>query len=107
MSAMPGMAEEVGANTAVVSIIQTMRVFLVVLAVPLFVVYWGSNTGRHAVSVTPSVFEWGSLLWTGVLIVTAVVGYYIGKLKISCSLVSRRNAYCCNCSNSCLIVRGV
>ena len=76
---MPGMAEEVGANTAVVSIIQTMRVFLVVLAVPLFVVYWGSNTGRHAVSVTPSVFEWGSLLWTGVLIVTAVVGYYIGK----------------------------
>ncbi len=37
---MPGMAEEVGANTAVVSIIQTMRVFLVVLAVPLFVVYW-------------------------------------------------------------------
>lgn len=79
MSAMPGMAEEVGANTAVVSIIQTMRVFLVVLAVPLFVVYWGSNTGRHAVSVTPSVFEWGSLLWTGVLIVTAVVGYYIGK----------------------------
>jgi uncharacterized membrane protein AbrB (regulator of aidB expression) len=33
---MPSIAEEVGANPAVVSIVQTMRVFLVVCTIGLF-----------------------------------------------------------------------
>ena len=40
VATMPGIAEEVGANTAVVSIIQTMRIFLVVLTIPIIASSW-------------------------------------------------------------------
>ncbi|WP_018395362.1 AbrB family transcriptional regulator [Bacillus sp. 37MA] len=81
LSAMPGMAEEVGANTAVVSLIQTMRVFLVILIIPVIVsapVFHASipvEAGPAALS-----FEMNQLLWTAVLAVIAYGGYRLGKL---------------------------
>ncbi|WP_340372862.1 AbrB family transcriptional regulator [Peribacillus sp. FSL E2-0218] len=81
LSAMPGIAEEVGANTAVVSIIQTMRVFLVILIIPLIVSSW---PGSHADQVvyptqTAAPFEMGKLLWTMLLIVVACSGHQLAK----------------------------
>ncbi|PJN88606.1 AbrB family transcriptional regulator [Bacillus sp. mrc49] len=81
LSAMPGIAEEVGANTAVVSIIQTMRVFLVILIIPLIVSSW---PGSHAVQViypsqTAATFEMGKMLWTMLLIVAASSGHQLAK----------------------------
>lgn len=81
---MPGIAEEVGANTAVVSLIQTMRIFLVVLTVPIVVSLWIDTTSYSAVSskfsVEASNFEIGQLVWTLVLALTAWGGYYLGKV---------------------------
>ncbi|TYR79405.1 AbrB family transcriptional regulator [Priestia megaterium] len=82
MSAMPGIAEEVGANTAVVSIIQAMRVFLVVLTVPLFVSYLEiRSTAPQELSTQPPAgeFEMLSVLWTVILAIAAIGGYYVGK----------------------------
>lgn len=81
LSAMPGIAEEVGANTAVVSIIQTMRVFLVILTIPIFVSLWASNPVNHFTlpAQTVSPFEFEKLLWTLVLIGIAYGGYLLGK----------------------------
>ncbi|PLR66186.1 AbrB family transcriptional regulator [Bacillus sp. UMB0893] len=84
LSAMPGIAEEVGANTAVVSLIQTMRIFLVVLTVPIVVSLWIDSTAYSAVSshftVEPPNFKIGQLVWTLVLAFTAWGGYYLGKI---------------------------
>lgn len=84
LSAMPGIAEEVGANTAVVSLIQTMRIFLVVLTVPIAVSLWGDTASFSAVSsgvsLEPSNFEMSQLVWTLVLALTAWAGYYLGKI---------------------------
>jgi uncharacterized membrane protein AbrB (regulator of aidB expression) len=107
LSAMPSIAEEVGANTMVVTVIQTMRVFLVVLMIPLFASIWltGSTndlTVDHAiVSTTHSPFEITQLLWTVLLIVGVCGGYYVGKyLRFSSSLARRWNARCRMCSNN-------
>ncbi|WP_286201591.1 AbrB family transcriptional regulator [Bacillus sp. ISL-4] len=81
-SAMPGIAEEVGANTVVVTIIQTMRVFLVVFTVPNIISSWIAHPADHTVTYvpfeTPS-FEMGQVLWTVVLRLTGWGGYYIGR----------------------------
>lgn len=85
LSAIPSIAEEVGANTAVVSIIQTMRVFLVVFTVPIIV----SSLAGHAASPTiahngpisgemPN-FEMNQFFWTIALVLAAWGGYYVGK----------------------------
>ncbi|MDR7001903.1 AbrB family transcriptional regulator [Neobacillus niacini] len=83
LSAMPGIAEEAGANTAVVSIIQTMRVFLVILTIPIIASSWAffGNLANHPTfSVrTDSNFNIGSLLWTFVLIGFAYIGSLLGK----------------------------
>lgn len=81
LSAMPGIADEVGANTAVVSIIQTMRVFLVILIIPIIVSSWASSPVDHiAFPVqTASAFEVEKLLWTVVLVGIAYGGYRLGK----------------------------
>ncbi|MFE4133543.1 AbrB family transcriptional regulator [Peribacillus sp. YIM B13482] len=81
LSAMPGIAEEVGANTAVVSIIQTMRVLLVILIIPIFVSSWASNPVDHVIlpAHTRSHFEVEKLLWTVVLMGIAYGGYRLGK----------------------------
>ncbi|MBT2728326.1 AbrB family transcriptional regulator [Bacillus sp. ISL-75] len=81
LSAMPGIAEEVGANTAVVSIIQTMRVFLVILIIPIFVSSWASNPVDHVPfpAKTDSPIALENLLWTVVLVGIAYGGYHLGK----------------------------
>ncbi|MDQ0247359.1 membrane AbrB-like protein [Bacillus fengqiuensis] len=85
LSAIPGIAEEVGANTAVVSIIQTMRVFLVVFTVPIIVsslaVHTANPTIAHNGPASGGIpnFEVNQLFWTIVLVVAAWGGYYIGK----------------------------
>lgn len=80
LSAMPGIAEEVGANTAVVSILQTMRVFLVIFIIPIVVsvLVFHPSTAAIATSTSP-LFEWTGLGWTIVLALTAWAGYYVGK----------------------------
>ena len=81
LSAMPGIAEEVGANTAVVSIIQTMRIFLVILIIPIIVSFWASNQVDQVTfsAQTVSPFKWENLLWTLVLVGIAYGGYHLGK----------------------------
>ncbi|KAB7709167.1 AbrB family transcriptional regulator [Bacillus aerolatus] len=80
ISAMPAVAEEVGANTAVVSIIQTMRVFLVILIIPVIVSMWAVNPGDPmAVQSTAPAFEIGTAAWTIVLALVGWGGYYVGK----------------------------
>ncbi|MFJ7755580.1 AbrB family transcriptional regulator [Peribacillus muralis] len=77
---MPGIAKEVRANTVVVSIIQTMRVFLVILIIPSVVSSWASS---HYPFQTASSFEIGKLLWTMLLIGIACSGHQLAKyLKI-------------------------
>ncbi|MGG1401600.1 AbrB family transcriptional regulator [Bacillus salipaludis] len=84
LSAMPGIAEEAGANTAVVSIIQTMRVFLVILMIPLIASFSASHSGNSANPVPLPVpadpeFKIGMLLWTFAFIAFAYVGYRLIK----------------------------
>ena len=84
LSAMPGIAEEAGANTAVVSIIQTMRVFLVILMIPLVASLSASANGNSANHVpipvlTDPEFKIGMLLWTFALIGFAYAGYRLIK----------------------------
>ncbi|KYC84217.1 hypothetical protein B4102_0948 [Heyndrickxia sporothermodurans] len=86
LSAMPSIAEEVGANTIVVTIIQTMRVFLVVLTIPLFASTWSHHPANHVIANSDVVssggvsgFEWSHLLWTLILAFGVWGGYYIGK----------------------------
>ncbi|WP_285768451.1 AbrB family transcriptional regulator [Peribacillus sp. SI8-4] len=81
LSAMPGIAEEVGANTAVVSIIQTMRVFLVILIIPLIVSSWSGSQAEQVIqpSRTASSFDIGNVLWTILLIGIACSGHQLAK----------------------------
>ncbi|HWO97400.1 MAG TPA: AbrB family transcriptional regulator [Bacillus sp. (in: firmicutes)] len=85
LSAIPGIAEEVGANTVVVSIIQTMRVFLVVLTVPIIVSSLSANIVDPTVPYNYSTsrgipeFEIGHLFGTTILVLVACGGYYVGK----------------------------
>ena len=70
VATMPGIAEEVGANTAIVSIIQTMRIFLVVLTIPVIASSWlattvGQTSTTYLSSVSSSLdFEWVQLIGT-------------------------------------------
>src|SRR3954447_15375409 len=48
LSSIPGIAEEVGANTGVVSIIQAMRVFLVIITIPVVISFLFGYSGAHA-----------------------------------------------------------
>ena len=83
MSTMPGIADEVGANTGVVSIIQTVRVFLVILTIPVLLSSWFSNQVNTEFSNTISSetisLEPNQLLMTIILVFVAVVGYFLGK----------------------------
>src|SRR4051794_19138978 len=53
IATMPGIAEEVGANTAIVSIVQTLRVFLVVLTIPIIASSWLTSPANQAVMNLP------------------------------------------------------
>ncbi|MFJ5963863.1 AbrB family transcriptional regulator [Bacillus sp. NPDC093026] len=77
LSAMPGIAQEVGANTAVVSLVQTIRVLMVVLTIPFTVFYLNTKSHSDAVVTThgsafsSGVFTVSNLTWTAALIFAA------------------------------------
>lgn len=86
VSTMPGIAEEVGANTAIVSIIQTLRIFIVVLTIPLIASSLLTDPASHILAspsnaeVNIAEFEMASLIGTFLLGAAAWGGYYAGKL---------------------------
>ncbi|MEC1738817.1 AbrB family transcriptional regulator [Bacillus mojavensis] len=77
LSAMPSIAQEVGANTAIVSLIQMMRVLLVVLSIPFLVILiyakqdGPANATTQTVSAATTEIGLAPVLWTGVLIFVA------------------------------------
>ncbi|WP_113747705.1 AbrB family transcriptional regulator [Bacillus altitudinis] len=76
LSAMPGIAQEVGANTAVVSLVQTIRVLMVVLTIPFTVFYLNTKSQSDVVVAQGSAFSSGvftisNISWTAALIVGA------------------------------------
>ncbi|MFD1350831.1 AbrB family transcriptional regulator [Oceanobacillus caeni] len=83
LSSIPSIAEEVGANTGIVSIVQTMRIFLVVLTIPVVLsmsfVNHTSSVASHPVPTATPPFEAQQMLWTVVFILIAWLGYYLGK----------------------------
>jgi uncharacterized protein len=83
LSAMPSIAEEVGANTGIVSIVQTMRIFLVILTVPVILSFGISNpidtVNDHTASTVVAQLEAKQIIWTALLVITAWLGYYLGK----------------------------
>ncbi|MBM7644081.1 membrane AbrB-like protein [Scopulibacillus daqui] len=83
ISAMPSIAEEVGASTVVVSIVQIIRIIMVVGAVPLTASYWNlglehAADGGAGINTTVHL-SLSSGLWTIVLAASAIGGYYAGK----------------------------
>ncbi|MEG7282361.1 AbrB family transcriptional regulator [Bacillus sp. 0909A] len=77
LSAMPSIAQEVGANTAIVSLVQMMRVLLVVLSIPFLVILiyakqdGPANATTQTVSAATTEIGLAPILWTGVLIFVA------------------------------------
>lgn len=77
LSAMPSIAQEVGANTAIVSLVQMMRVLLVVLSIPFLVILiyakqdGPANATTQTVSAATTEIGLAPVLWTGVLIFVA------------------------------------
>ncbi|WMT30851.1 AbrB family transcriptional regulator [Bacillus aerius] len=76
LSAMPGIAQEVGANTAVVSLVQTIRVLMVVLTIPFTVFYLNTKSQSDMVIAQGSAFSSGvftisNISWTVALILGA------------------------------------
>jgi len=76
LSAMQGIAQEVGANTAVVSLVQTIRVLMVVLTIPFTVFYLNTKSQSDVVVAQGSAFSSGvftisNISWTAALIIGA------------------------------------
>ncbi|MBN8194092.1 AbrB family transcriptional regulator [Bacillus sp. NTK074B] len=85
ITAMPSIAEEVGANTLTVSLVQLIRIFLVVGTVPIFASF-SSNTDAQSSSIdstglspVTSVLHPSAFIWTGILILGCICGYILGK----------------------------
>lgn len=83
LSSIPGIAEEVGANTGVVSIIQAMRVFLVILTIPVIISFFFGHSGldvnKSIIVTEPITFEINQLTMTFVYVLIAWIGYKIVK----------------------------
>ncbi|KAA9028538.1 AbrB family transcriptional regulator [Niallia endozanthoxylica] len=83
LSSIPGIAEEVGANTGVVSIIQTMRVFLVLLTIPVAMSFFSGNLeGLEGLNPVPEeviIVGIDQLTSTILFVLVACGGYYLGK----------------------------
>ncbi|MDR7073108.1 AbrB family transcriptional regulator [Fictibacillus barbaricus] len=87
ISAMPSIAEEVGANTVTVSLVQMIRIFLVVGTVPILA--HSSNevvnetgtiaAGGESVSSVTSMLQFYPAAWTIALILGSCAGYYLGN----------------------------
>ncbi|TCP27072.1 hypothetical protein EV207_11850 [Scopulibacillus darangshiensis] len=85
LSAMSGIAAEAGANTAVVSIIQLIRVFLVVGTIPMMVSFLspGHSAQTAAMTEPASAVHQGmatQLTLTFILVLAALAGRYAAKL---------------------------
>ncbi|OLP63711.1 hypothetical protein BACPU_29320 [Bacillus pumilus] len=84
LSAMPGIAQEVGANTAVVTLVQTIRVLMVVLTIPFTVFYLNTKNSSDAVLTEGSAFSSGfftmpNITWTAALILAA---WFMSRLAV-------------------------
>ncbi|SMQ86858.1 hypothetical protein SAMN05444673_6925 [Bacillus sp. OV166] len=79
ISAMPTIADEVGANAFIVSIIQTIRVLLVVSFIPLLSGVINSPSVMIAIKSTQDPLSSNALIYTGILIIGACVGAKVGK----------------------------
>lgn len=82
--AMPSLADDAGANTGVVSIVQTMRVFLVVMIIPLIAATWiapgvSDSVTNVSSSTSATQFELSHLVGTILLLLAAWGGKFIGK----------------------------
>ncbi|MFN2747029.1 AbrB family transcriptional regulator [Bacillus sp. z60-18] len=77
LSAMPGIAQEVGANTAIVSLVQMIRVLLVVMTIPFFVFFINSKqpasqgTVHQIAAGGTSAFAPSHIIWTALLVLAA------------------------------------
>ena len=80
LSTIPAIAEEVGANTGVVSIAQTIRIFLVVLSIPLLLSFWVIQPVEAVVNtdIASIPLQTEHLLTTAFFLGIACLGYYLG-----------------------------
>ena len=97
---MPSIADDAGANTGVVSIVQTMRVFLVVMIIPLIAATWiapgvSDSVTNVSSSTSATPFELSHLVGTGSF-VTGSLGRKIHWKKIKIPFTSSNwwNAFC-------------
>ncbi|MFF2447085.1 AbrB family transcriptional regulator [Neobacillus sp. NPDC058068] len=84
ISVMPIFAEEVGANPALVSIIQIIRILLVIGTMPILAFYWTNSEGKGAIIHNHVItggapFEIKQILWLGFLVIIAVSGSFLAK----------------------------
>jgi uncharacterized protein len=83
VSNMPTIAQEVGANAITVSIVQTMRILLVVSIIPFFAMEWRGETGggsaRLGTDAHLPVAAGHSYGWTACLVLAALAGSALGK----------------------------
>ncbi|WP_066400484.1 AbrB family transcriptional regulator [Neobacillus mesonae] len=81
ISVMPIFAEEIGANPALVSIIQIIRVLLVIGTVPLLAIYWTNSSEELHTSVIASDASVGAhqLFWMGLVVLLSVGGSFLAK----------------------------
>lgn len=80
LSSIPGIAEEFGANTGVVSIVQTLRAFMVILIIPIVISVWFGHT-VPALPVDIAVpFRLEQLGVTLLFVCVAGLGYRLAKI---------------------------
>ena len=100
LSSMPSIAEEVGANTGIVSIVQTMRIFLVILTVPVILSFGISNpidtVNDHTASSCSTIRSESNYLDSPVSDYSMVRLLFRKIFKISRSLVDRKYGKCCD-----------
>ncbi|MTT33229.1 AbrB family transcriptional regulator [Terrilactibacillus sp. BCM23-1] len=81
LSAMSSIASEVGANPAIVSVIQSMRVILVVSTIPVLVsllpVGLGSSAGVQTTQMT--VINLEAFIWTAILVIVSYLCVTLGR----------------------------
>ncbi|WP_066255555.1 AbrB family transcriptional regulator [Neobacillus drentensis] len=79
ISAMPTIADEVGANAFIVSIVQTIRVLLVISLIPFISGVVNSPSVMIATKSTQGPLSSNALLHTGILIIGGCLGAKAGK----------------------------
>lgn len=81
MSVIPSIAEEVGANTGIVSIIQAIRVFLVIIIIPVVISFFYGHDEHVSNNLVPREvgFEVDQLVMSLFFLLIAWIGYYVGK----------------------------